>query len=48
MLGIPRAIVENNSVPGLANRLVGRFAARVFIAFDEAARHFPRGRSALR
>lgn len=47
MMGIPRAIVENNSVPGLANRLVGRFAARVFIAFDEAARHFPRGRAEL-
>ena len=38
--GIPRAILEANAVPGLANRLVGRLANAVFIGFDPAAIYF--------
>ena len=38
--GIPTAIQEQNSVPGFTNRVLGRFARRVFVAFDDAASGF--------
>jgi UDP-N-acetylglucosamine--N-acetylmuramyl-(pentapeptide) pyrophosphoryl-undecaprenol N-acetylglucosamine transferase len=40
--GYPTAVQEQNSVPGLTNRILGRFARRVFVAFDEAASAFAR------
>jgi UDP-N-acetylglucosamine--N-acetylmuramyl-(pentapeptide) pyrophosphoryl-undecaprenol N-acetylglucosamine transferase len=40
--GYPVAIQEQNSVPGFTNRVLGRFARRVFVAFDEAAGAFAR------
>jgi len=43
MLGIPLAIHEQNSYPGLTNRLLSRFAKRTFISFQESSRHFKRG-----
>lgn len=43
-LGVPLALLEPNSVMGLANRLVAPLARRGYVAFAEAARHFPRGR----
>jgi UDP-N-acetylglucosamine--N-acetylmuramyl-(pentapeptide) pyrophosphoryl-undecaprenol N-acetylglucosamine transferase len=42
LLGYPTAIQEQNSMPGFTNRLLGRFARRVFVAFEEAAGHFAR------
>lgn len=39
---IPLWVLEQNSVPGVTNRLLGRLARTVFIAFPEAAEHFPR------
>lgn len=33
LLGIPVAICEQNSVPGLANRALGKIARRVFLSF---------------
>lgn len=33
---VPLALVEPNAVPGRANRLAARFAARIFVQFDEA------------
>ncbi len=33
---------EQNSVPGLTNRLLGRIAERIYTAYDEAAGYFPR------
>ncbi|HVV48132.1 MAG TPA: undecaprenyldiphospho-muramoylpentapeptide beta-N-acetylglucosaminyltransferase [Polyangia bacterium] len=42
LTGYPTAIQEQNSVPGFTNRILGRFARRVFIAFDEAAAAFAR------
>lgn len=39
--GLPTAIQEQNSVPGITNRILGRLVRAVFIAFDEAARFFP-------
>jgi UDP-N-acetylglucosamine--N-acetylmuramyl-(pentapeptide) pyrophosphoryl-undecaprenol N-acetylglucosamine transferase len=40
--GYPTAVQEQNSAPGLTNRMLGRFVRRVFIAFDDAASAFPR------
>jgi UDP-N-acetylglucosamine--N-acetylmuramyl-(pentapeptide) pyrophosphoryl-undecaprenol N-acetylglucosamine transferase len=38
--GIPTAILEQNSIPGLANKILGRFVRAVFLAFDETRRFF--------
>jgi UDP-N-acetylglucosamine--N-acetylmuramyl-(pentapeptide) pyrophosphoryl-undecaprenol N-acetylglucosamine transferase len=46
-LGVPVVLQEQNAVPGLTNRLLGRFARTVFIAFEPAARYFPAGRAVL-
>src|SRR5262249_38934997 len=43
-LGVPLALLEPNSVMGLANRLVAPLAGRGYVAFTEAERHFRRGR----
>jgi len=40
-MGIPRFIHEQNAIPGLTNRLLARFAGKVFITLDESARYFP-------
>ena len=40
--GYPTAVQEQNSVPGFTNRVLGRFARRVFVAFDDAAAAFAR------
>jgi UDP-N-acetylglucosamine--N-acetylmuramyl-(pentapeptide) pyrophosphoryl-undecaprenol N-acetylglucosamine transferase len=42
-LGVPVAVLEPNSVVGLANRLLAPFVRRAYIAWEEAARAF-RGR----
>ncbi len=39
-MGIPTAIHEQNSFPGLTNRLLSRFVDRVMISFEESRRHF--------
>lgn len=41
LLGCPTAIQEQNSVPGITNRILGRLVRVVFIAFEDAARFFP-------
>lgn len=40
--GTPRVILEPNAYPGLANKVVGPFAQRVFLAFESAATFFDR------
>ncbi len=40
MMGIPTAICEQNSIPGLTNRILGRVARAVFLAFEESRRFF--------
>ena len=42
LLRIPTSVQEQNAVPGLTNRILGRFVKAVFTAFPEAAAHFPR------
>ncbi len=39
-MGIPTAIHEQNSYPGLTNRLLSRVVGRVFISFEESRAHF--------
>ena len=40
-MGKATGIVEQNSVAGTTNRILGRFVHRVFIAFEKAADSFP-------
>jgi UDP-N-acetylglucosamine--N-acetylmuramyl-(pentapeptide) pyrophosphoryl-undecaprenol N-acetylglucosamine transferase len=47
ILGVPMTIVEPNSVAGLTNRLIGKFATKVFISFDEAAKWFKPSKTLL-
>ncbi len=39
-IGVPTAIHEQNSYPGLTNRLLSRFVDRVFVSFEESMVHF--------
>ncbi|MEI6127540.1 MAG: undecaprenyldiphospho-muramoylpentapeptide beta-N-acetylglucosaminyltransferase, partial [Pseudomonadota bacterium] len=39
-LHIPTVIHEQNSVPGLANRILGRMAHRVFVSYEESKKYF--------
>lgn len=41
LLGYPTAIQEQNSVPGITNRVLGKLVRAVFLAFEDAARFFP-------
>ena len=40
LLGVPTAIHEQNSYPGLTNRLLARVVDRIFISFRKSAPHF--------
>jgi len=44
-LRLPLVILEPNAVPGRANRLLGRWAARIAIGFEPVAGAFPRARA---
>lgn len=46
-LGVPYLVHEQNAWPGLANRLLGRWAKRVCLSFDEADRAFHRSATVL-
>jgi UDP-N-acetylglucosamine--N-acetylmuramyl-(pentapeptide) pyrophosphoryl-undecaprenol N-acetylglucosamine transferase len=39
-LGVPVVIQEQNSLPGITNRALGRFAELVFLGFEDARKHF--------
>ena len=47
LLGIPTAIHEQNSFPGLTNRILSRFAEKVFISFEQSRPYFKKGNSIL-
>lgn len=44
LLGRPTVLAEPNSVPGLANRVLGRFARVVCVAFESAGAAFSRSK----
>ncbi|GAB6126080.1 undecaprenyldiphospho-muramoylpentapeptide beta-N-acetylglucosaminyltransferase [Humidesulfovibrio idahonensis] len=41
LLRIPSAVHEQNSVPGVTNRVLGKLVKRVFVSFDDRLGHFP-------
>lgn len=45
--GIPVALLEQNSIPGLTNRISGRLAKEIFLSFPDSASFFPDGRTVL-
>lgn len=44
LMRIPTAVQEQNALPGLTNRILGRFVKSVFLAFEEAVDFFPAGK----
>src|SRR5262249_7425387 len=42
---VPVVLLEQNAIPGAANRSLGRIAERVCLGFAEAAAFFPPGRA---
>ncbi|MFH1146802.1 MAG: undecaprenyldiphospho-muramoylpentapeptide beta-N-acetylglucosaminyltransferase [Pseudomonadota bacterium] len=47
LMRMKTAIQEQNSVPGLTNRILGRFVSSVFIAFPESEGYFPARKTVL-
>lgn len=47
LMGCECAIQEQNSIPGLTNRLLSRLATRIFLAFPDSAGKFPRATSMI-
>jgi UDP-N-acetylglucosamine--N-acetylmuramyl-(pentapeptide) pyrophosphoryl-undecaprenol N-acetylglucosamine transferase len=44
MLLRPTAILEQNSIPGITNRILARVVSRVFCTFPDRGGYFPRAR----
>lgn len=44
LLGVPRVILEPNAYPGMANTALSPIANLVFVAFEEAGKHFTRSK----
>ncbi|MBU1274464.1 MAG: undecaprenyldiphospho-muramoylpentapeptide beta-N-acetylglucosaminyltransferase [Proteobacteria bacterium] len=44
---VPLAVQEQNALPGLTNRILGRLATVAFVAFAAASKHFPAGKSVM-
>lgn len=47
LMGTPTAILEQNSIPGLTNRILGRVVHRVFLAFSISQKFFRAKKSLL-
>lgn len=47
LLGIPTAVQEQNALPGLTNKVLGRFVRVIFTAFAGAGAFFPEGKVQL-
>jgi UDP-N-acetylglucosamine--N-acetylmuramyl-(pentapeptide) pyrophosphoryl-undecaprenol N-acetylglucosamine transferase len=45
--GIPCAIQEQNSIPGMTNRMLGKVADWIFLAFDDQGSYFSKRKSRL-
>jgi len=42
LMGIRTVITEQNALPGITNRILGRFVDRIFLTFPETGRSFPK------
>ncbi|MHB8830321.1 MAG: undecaprenyldiphospho-muramoylpentapeptide beta-N-acetylglucosaminyltransferase [Syntrophales bacterium] len=47
ILRIKTVIAEQNAVPGLTNRILGRFADRIFVTFAKSQQLFPAGKTVV-
>ncbi|QJB55399.1 undecaprenyldiphospho-muramoylpentapeptide beta-N-acetylglucosaminyltransferase [Pseudodesulfovibrio sp. zrk46] len=47
MSGFPTAVHEQNSVPGVTNKVLGRFVKRVFLSFPDTSKAFPKRKTML-
>jgi UDP-N-acetylglucosamine--N-acetylmuramyl-(pentapeptide) pyrophosphoryl-undecaprenol N-acetylglucosamine transferase len=47
LLGRPTAVHEQNSIPGLTNRWLGRIVDLIFISFESSRKYFPEGKTHL-
>lgn len=45
LAGTPLVVMEPNAVPGLTNRVIGRWVSRALVSFDETTRYFRPGRT---
>jgi len=41
LMRIPTAICEENSIPGLTNRILARFVSRIFVTYEETRQRLP-------
>lgn len=42
LLRIPAVVLEQNTVPGITNRILSRFATSVFVTFESSRAYFPK------
>ena len=47
LLRLKTAILEQNAIPGITNRYLGRFVDRVYVSFEESCSYFPEERVIL-
>jgi UDP-N-acetylglucosamine--N-acetylmuramyl-(pentapeptide) pyrophosphoryl-undecaprenol N-acetylglucosamine transferase len=47
LMGIPTAITEQNVMPGITNRILGKFADKVFVTYAETEKWFSRSKVIL-
>jgi UDP-N-acetylglucosamine--N-acetylmuramyl-(pentapeptide) pyrophosphoryl-undecaprenol N-acetylglucosamine transferase len=47
ILGIPGAVLEQNALVGITNRLLARFVSRAFVTYEETLAAFPSGVAAV-
>ena len=47
MLRVPTAVHEQNSMPGVTNKVLGRLVNKVFLSFPDTGSAFPAGKCAL-
>ncbi len=47
LLGIPVVIHESDALPGRVNAWAGKFAQKIAVSFEDAAKHFPKDRVVL-
>jgi UDP-N-acetylglucosamine--N-acetylmuramyl-(pentapeptide) pyrophosphoryl-undecaprenol N-acetylglucosamine transferase len=47
LMGIKTAIHEQNTLPGLTNRILGKIAHLIFVSFEHALPYFPKGKTVM-
>ncbi len=40
LMGLPSAIIDQNTIPGMTNRFLGRWTKKVFLTFQESEKYF--------